>query len=84
MVYSFVKRKQFSTAISNNSYRKLCIFIFISKQVKGEGGKRHFIHSKKGGNENSLVLYCSDNTQMKKIPNISQNIFRIYKYKKAL
>jgi len=41
MVYGFVKRKHFSTAKSNIiPIENFSIFIFISKQVKGERGKK--------------------------------------------
>lgn len=45
MVYGFVKRKHFSTAKSNIiPIENFSIFILISKQVKGERGKKDTLY----------------------------------------
>lgn len=45
MVYSFVRRKHFSTAKSNiTPIENFGIFIFISKQMKGEIGKKDTLY----------------------------------------
>lgn len=79
MVYSSVRRKHFSTAKSNIIPIEN-LSIFKAEKERNRKGDTWYIQRK----ESSLGLYCSNNTQMKKYKTVSQNISRIYKYKKAL
>lgn len=77
----FCKESILAIKIKHNSYRKLQHLHFISRCM---AGKDTLYNISKERLKWKLVLYCSDNTKMKKNTNISQNIFRIYKYKKVL